>query len=80
LPTPIADEVQVIVLPATAEAGQITPTLETAPLRAIVAAADLVGSCVLVTVTVTEDPVVGAVRTPAGVMLPAEVDQVTAEE
>ena len=35
---------------------------------------------VLVEVTVREVPVVGAVSMPAGVIVPAEVDQVTAEE
>jgi hypothetical protein len=42
--------------------------------------ADLVASWVLMAVTVTEVPVVGAVSTPAEEMVPAEVDQVTAEE
>ena len=46
----------------------------------IVAEPDLAVFCVLVAVTVTEVPVVGAVRTPVEEMLPAEVDQVTAEE
>ena len=46
----------------------------------IVAEPDLAVFWVLVAVTVTEVPVVGAVRTPVEEMLPAEVDQVTAEE
>lgn len=41
---------------------------------------DLVGSCVLVAVTVTVFPVVGAESMPVGVMLPALTLQVSAEE
>ncbi len=44
----------------------------------MVAEADLVGSWTLVAVTTSDAPVEGAVRTPAGVMDPAEADQVTA--
>ncbi len=42
--------------------------------------ADLVESCVLVAVMVAAVPVVGAVNTPAELMVPAEADQETAEE
>ncbi len=44
MPRPIAEEVQVTVLPAVIEAGQMTPTLDTTPVRAMVVDADLVVS------------------------------------
>ncbi len=46
-------------------------------VRATVKVPDLVASCVLVAVTVTEVPVDGAVNTPAELMLPPETDQLT---
>ena len=58
----------------------VTPVTEMAGVRAMVADADLVLSCALVAVTVTEVPVVGAVRTPPEVIVPTDVDQFTAEE
>jgi hypothetical protein len=58
----------------------VSPVIVLDGVTAIVAVADLVVSCVLVAFTVTEVPVVGAVNTPAALMVPAEVDQVTAEE
>jgi len=63
-------------------AGQVTVTLLTVGggVTVTVVVADLVGSWMLVALTMTEVPVVGAVRTPAEVMVPAEADQVTAEE
>lgn len=55
------------------------PVIASAGVTVSVVAADLVGSCVLVAVTVTVVPVAGAVSRPAGVIVPAEADQVTAE-
>jgi hypothetical protein len=72
--------VQVIVLPGETDAGQMMPTLETTLLSVIVATPEMSGSWVLVARTVTELPVVGVVKTPAEVMLPAVVVQVTPEE
>jgi hypothetical protein len=49
-------------------------------VRVISADADLVVSCTLVAVTVTELPTFGAVRTPVEVIIPADVAKVTAFE
>ncbi len=65
--------------PAATDAGQDTPTVEITLLSEIVATPETVGSCVLVARTVTELPVVGAVKTPAEVMLPPVAVQVTPE-
>ncbi len=54
----------------------VRPLITSTGLTASVTWADFVESCVLVAVRVTDVPVVGAVRLPVGVMLPAEVDQV----
>jgi len=53
--------------------------IASAALSVMTAVPDLVGSCVLVAVTVTDVPVAGAVSKPAELMLPADADQVTAE-
>jgi hypothetical protein len=82
LPVPVTAAVQVTVAPAAAESAlqvTLTPVTEATWVTATVATPETVGSCVLVARTVTELPVVGAVKTPAGVMLPAEVVQVTPE-
>jgi hypothetical protein len=57
----------------------VTPLIVSWGVSVRVAEPDLVGSCVLVAVMVTEDPVLGAVKRPAEVMEPAEADQVTPE-
>ncbi len=83
MPVPITAAVQATVeLGSADDALQVTLTSVTVgdATTAIVATALLVTSWVLLTETVTELPVVGNVRTPSWVMLPAEVDQVTAEE
>ncbi len=81
---PVTAAVQVTVALGRAEdALQVTSTLVTtgvAEMMAMVATALLVASCALLTETVTELPVVGNVSTPAWLIVPAEVDQVTAEE
>ena len=74
---------QVSVAPAVtllAEQATETPEIVTEGLSAIVAEADLVLSCALVAVTVTEVPVIGAMSTPPEVTVPDELDQFTAEE
>ncbi len=65
---------------ATLLAAQLTEIAVIVGSTAIVADADLVESCILVAVTVTDVPVEGAVSTPAGEMAPAEARQVTAVE
>jgi hypothetical protein len=83
LPVPVTGAVHATVPPA-----RTLPVPQTTEMLEIVAEGvtgtttedDLVGSCVLVAVTVTDVPLLGAVRTPAGVIEPAEADHVTAEE
>lgn len=83
LPVPVTGAVQVVVLLA---ARLVTPQAMETPVTVELGAtatttdADLVGSCVLVAVTVTEVPLVGAVRTPVGLIVPADAAQFTAEE
>ncbi len=55
------------------------PVIASAGVTVSVVEPDLVGSCVLVAVTVTVAPVAGTVRTPAELMDPPEADHVTEE-
>lgn len=74
---------QEVELPATSVVtGQatVTPLMVGSGVTVTVAVADLVESSTLTAFTVTDVPVVGAVRTPLALMDPAVVDQVTAEE
>jgi hypothetical protein len=65
------------------EAPQVTATpvmVAGGVVRAIVKLPDLLVSCVLVAVTVTEVPVAGALTRPVVLTVPAEIDQVVALE
>jgi len=83
LPVPVTGAVQATVLPArTLPVPQDTEMLEIVAegVTGRTTEDDLVESCTLVAVTVTEVPLLGAVSTPAGVIEPAEADHVTADE
>jgi hypothetical protein len=54
-----------------------TPVMVGSGVSVMTADADLVVSWTLVAVTRTEDPVLGAVRRPAGVIVPADAEKVT---
>jgi len=75
--------VQVVALPAArvlAPQAMETLVMVGSGVSVMTAEADFDVLATLVAVTVTDDPVEGAVRTPAGVMLPAVADHVTAFE
>lgn len=65
---PMVDGVQVTAMEVIEDASTMTD-----------AAPDLVVSCVLVAVTVTDPAAAGAVKSPAVLIVPAETDHVTAE-
>ena len=66
-------QLRVAVVPVTV--ALIGPRLNTG-VNARVTLLDLPGSCLLVAVSVADVPVIGAVKAPAGVIVPAEADQV----
>jgi hypothetical protein len=82
LPVPVTDAEQVIVPPTPTVLGQLALTevmVGDGAVTFTVAVPDLVASCIDVAVTITLPAVLGAVKSPEELTVPALAPQVTAE-